>query len=149
MILTCAVLFLVFIAGSGDQEAPGKKDALRQGIERWLAASERAYHTRTHATLDHPRAIAEARQAEQELRAYRLKKVRAAVAKKRAELSRQRAEAKKQLASITVAGKSHTEDERKQIDRLSAVIERLEVEGQLLLELRKKFESGPASQGRT
>jgi len=122
--------------GGGNAPAPG---ALRPKVDQWLAAALRAHDTRTHATGEHPAAQAEMRRIEAELRAADRAGVRGAVEEKRASLKARRGEVEGRRNSILVVGRAHTEEDRRELDRLAREIERIDLSDRSLADLASGF----------
>ena len=118
----------------GWQVLPDRTDSL---VRRWTAAALRAHVSRVRATLENPKAEAEANRIESLLRAE--PRASLALADRTAELEQQRVETVTHFTSTMSAAREQTDEDRRVLARLEQEIQRLDMERKLLAGLRGRL----------
>ena len=114
---------------------------LFRSVRQWAAAMLRAHVSRTRATLENPKAEAEANRIETLLRAE--PRARIALVDRLADVERQREETMTEFTSLMVVAREQTEEDRARLARLEQEVKRLDLERELLTGLQKRVQSSP------
>lgn len=117
---------------------PDRVDSL---VRQWAAAALRALVSRTRATLEHPKADAEANRLELLLRAE--PRAQVALADRLAEVEHRRGETMTELTSLMVVAREQTDEDRRELARLEQEVQRLDLERELLAGLQKRLGPNP------
>jgi len=121
-------------SSGGWQVLPGRTDTL---VRRWTAAALRAHVSRARASLENPKAEAEANRIESLLRAE--PRAPLALADRTAELEQQRVETVTHFTSTMSAAREQTDEDRRELARLEQEIQRLDMERRLVAGLRGRL----------
>ncbi len=118
----------------GWQVLPDRADGL---VRQWTTAALRAHVTRTRATLENPRAEAEAGRLELLVRAE--PRAQLALADRLAEVEHRRGETMTEFTSLMVIAREQTDEDRRELARLEQEVQRLDLERELLVGLQKRL----------
>ncbi len=131
---------LALLAGcAGGGGAPAAAETLRSKVDRWLAAALTAHRTRTHASGEHPAAVAEMGRIERELQAADRERVLEAIGETLVDLRDCIRDSEARRASILAEGRELTAEEQEEEERLAIDVETFRLSEELVRELRGKF----------